>query len=365
MIGWRLHSLGEEAARNAAHAGARSVLLGALFFVVVTLVALEDATALHRSVILREELRAAGANVVVIEPSAGSDPVGISAAECAALIEHPYVQRAGAVLSDEFVHVHGNRSQLYRLVVVSPGAAQIIVDGPSGVSGMGALLGPALGDQLGLNEGSVLSAQSDTTDLGRYVVDDVIDLDRRIPTLGRAALVVGPAIGGTEQCLVEVEEAYAGAARAGELMGTFSAPPRTLTTRSLLPRGQFDRSPVGEYRDRLTWWLWLPSSSAVASVWFLLLSARRAEFALYASFLVRRPGRVVLAMTEFFLIAIPALGTAVLICLIVAVLDGFGSLATETMLRAVVRVAAAIGVATGLATWLGLRGAIADQLKDR
>jgi hypothetical protein len=332
--------------------------------VVVLLVAVEDGAAMSRSVKLREDRRRAGENVVIIEPTIGGDQRVISVPECVALAVHPYVSSAGALLSSDFVHLPNLPHHLYRRVTVTGGAVEVIVGREAGTNGSEVLVSDVLAEQFGLAEDSILGSQLDGREPAYDTVRGVLELDGRLSELGRAALIVGPPLGWTNQCLVEVRDEFRSAARDGELLAAFSARPRTITVRSLRP-GSGQASPLEVYEQRAARFLWAPAALIVATMWLAVLTSRRAELGLYASYLVRRPQGVTLMMIQFALTALPAVGAAILVALCVTVANDFGSLATTAMLRAIWRVTAAATLACGVASWLAFRGRIADQLKDR
>lgn len=365
MTRWSIRALIAEGARNTLAAVGPSMLLGVFSVALLVAVGEEAGSALDRSEELRESLRRAGANVLVIGPAPNAAKSVITAEECALLEQRPDVLRAGAVFTTDFVRVPTMPSTQYRQLTATSGAAAILLDDDSDTSGPGAVVSPALAERLGLAVGSMLGAEGTTTNSALSEVAAVRPLDLRRPELGRAALVILPPVGMTNECLVEIVGDGPPDESLVDLLAAFSAPPRSITLRHLTAGGTFQRSPLDEYRQRPGRWLWIAAALGLVGMWTLILMAQRAELGLYASFLVRRPHAVVLTMTQFALSTAPAAGAALITLLCLAEVQNFSNAALNAAAQAMLQTLGFAWLGAALAPWVVMRGGISDQLKDR
>lgn len=229
----------------------------------------------------------------------------VDVARCEALGAIGGVRSAGAALSAITVIVSNQPQARYELAEVSAGYPSIIWPGrdvstPTG----GAIVGDLMARNLGLVPGATvrITEEEDPTSVRDVTVDRVMPPSPRDEGADRRLLLIAPARGVTDECLVDPEPASSG--DVGALIVSWFSASTGISPIPYLIEDALARTPEDELSERLSAWAWPIGAGFLAAVTGFIWYGRRDESALYRLLGMTRASVVLMHFMEHFTVTV-------------------------------------------------------------
>lgn len=375
MSAWPVRDSAGEGARAWAHGRWTSAVLTLLVATAVAAPAVMDVLSIQRVVDAEARWVAQGGRTVIVT----NNQDGIDADDCSALARAEGVTAAAPVTRlPEPVALLTAPEASIPLVVAGEGLADLLGIPADG----GAVLAPAIADQLGVGPGDHLlltpgrtsgivddgagppvSADADQLTPGTVTIAAVADLDL-LGESNATGIVLPAGSGVAASCFVTLD-AGADAAGRESLGAALTRGAGTPVVADRLTSGEFVRSFSSEHSGRDLRAVPWAAGAAVGAVWLLIRWLRRGQDGLYATLGADWPSRAVIRLTEWAVLvaASTALGGAVIVT-VLSLADVSAAVAVPFTSRSVLMTLATGTTLAALGTLVPLRSPLAS-LKDR
>lgn len=289
MAGWTLGNVTREAYKNATAAAIRSIAIGVVFGGLSFSVVWLEMSVIGEAEALERRYAAAGGYIAVV-----SSDVGLDAAACHHLGDHPAIDASGGYRSAATVNLATSPRIAFQHLAATPGLVRVW-DPASGVVPKGYVVGRAAADELGLDDGSWIAGPR----LAAGMVT-IFDPELRNPFASRTIVELVPPTGTIDECWVQLS---ASTFEPGIDMLAATFPEAEPTVRHAIERGDLAQDPDSLRTSRMSQWAWIPASLVAAAVMTLTSLFRRPEIALYRAFGLQRTGVLLMLQVETLLTA--------------------------------------------------------------